>query len=143
MSKSKGVIALAVSIVMVLAWIIPMWLSRPERIGLNPKTLHISVITSPNGEGIAMVEGPRSNYLGVVQSVGYTVNPDRQIIYLEKYAVRWHPFSEVETVSDWPLVIDTSILKPGTYDVRCWTKAKGFVSAGTFNVSPAGGKGGQ
>jgi len=128
--KSKaGTVALGFLLAFVLGL---LWLSRPTRLGLTRGSVTVTS-TTMGGEEVTVVDGNGINFLGQVQGVGLRPREGNEFL-VEAYYLFWHPFAQLSTHREWPIVIPHDDLTPGTYTVRYWNRGFGYLTAGTFVV---------
>lgn len=125
-----GLLAGSAILVLIVLAAIAIKLSTPRRISIAPDSVSIKTFSGRSGNACSVIDGDRSNYSGDLLGIGVRIDLAKREILLEKYVVRWHPFSTVHTYSDWPVAIDLDRLPAGTYDVKYWTADNGFMAAG-------------
>jgi hypothetical protein len=108
-------------------------LSKPRRLGFVPGTVKLTH-SRLDGERAIVITGQYANLLGQIQGIGYDFKGND--IYLDRYVMLFHPLSGLTTHQDWPIVFAEKDLAPGRHEIFYWASERGYLSAGSFTVSP-------
>jgi len=85
------------------------------------------------GRDFVMVDGEGINQLGQVQSIAMDFDDAAKKISVNRYLIRWNPFTKITVNNQWPVFYPLEGLKPGKYSVVYKTK-EGENIAGTIEV---------
>ena len=109
--------------------------TAPMRIPATPAGIKLLKVTSKDGQDYLILNSHPMNYPGQIQGVGLRIDAATNTIFIDQYAMVWHPFSQVETRSNWPVTLNLKDLSNGKYTAMAWTSAGKYESIGTFEVS--------
>jgi hypothetical protein len=99
---------------------------------ITPGSLKVSKV-KVLGQDYVMIDGDGINQLGQMQSIDVDFDDASKRIFVNRYIIRWNPFTKITVNNQWPVFYPLGSLKPGTYSVVYKTK-EGEATAGSFEV---------
>jgi hypothetical protein len=86
-----------------------------------------------SGQDYVMIDGDGINQLGQIQSIDVGFDDVSKKIFVNRYIVRWNPFTKITVNNQWPVFYPLGSFKPGQYSV-VYKTTDGEAIAGILDI---------
>ena len=88
----------------------------PSSWPITPGSLRVTKVRIA-GEDYVMIQGDGINKLGQIQSIDVGFDEPRKRIVVNRYIIRWNPFTRITVNNQWPVFYLLESFPPGKYSV--------------------------